>query len=115
MAERIQKGLPVEPERIRDLVHEAKLHKRASKDRKGKQEARNTRKRREARLDREFRKQEEDRQRKEAAAIAVAREVAGILTNKLDEDEITKVNAALDDFRVTRMLRDALAIIEPAK
>ena len=64
---------------------------------------------------RQRRKDEDERQCKEAAAQEIAQRVANILVARLDADEITKVNAALDDFYVTGMLHRALTIIESGK
>ena len=109
VVERLEGGLPAEPDYVRHVVHEAKLREREVKDKKGKREARAARKRQEARLERERREEEDERQRIETAAMAVAREVADILVNKLNEDEIKKVDDALVDINVTEMiLREAI-------
>ncbi len=47
VVERIEKGLPAEPEMIRHLIKDAKYREREAKNRKGKREARDARKRRE--------------------------------------------------------------------
>ena len=107
--ERIQKGWPVEPERIRDLIKEAKVHERKAKNRKGKRQAREARKRRAAREERQRRKEEDERQHIETATIAVARQVADILVNKLSKDEINKVYDALGNFHMSKtMLRETI-------
>jgi len=48
VVERIEKGLPAEPEMVRHLISDAKLHEREAKSRRGKREARDARKRRES-------------------------------------------------------------------
>ena len=109
VVERLESGLPAEPEYIRHVVHDAKLREREAKDKKGKKEARAARKRQKARWAREQRKEEEEHQRKEAAAKATAREVAEILVDKLSKDEIDTVYKALGLWDVTNtMLRAAI-------
>ena len=109
VVERLESGLPAEPEYIRHVVEDAKVREREAKTKKGKREARVTREQRKARLERLRRKEEEERQRIETAAMAVAREVADILVNRLSEDEIKKVDDALVDIDVTFMiLREAI-------
>ncbi len=48
VVERLEGGLPAEPEYVRHVVHEAKLREREAKNRKGKREARGAQKRRES-------------------------------------------------------------------
>ena len=50
------------------------------------------------------REEEDERQRIETAAMAIAREIADILVNKLSEDEIKKVDDALRDHNVTYII-----------
>ncbi len=49
VVERLERGLPAEPEYVRHVVHEAKLREREAKNTKGKREARDAQKRRESR------------------------------------------------------------------
>lgn len=48
VVERLERGLPADPEYIHHVVQEAKIREREAKNRKGKQEARDARKRRES-------------------------------------------------------------------
>ena len=109
IVERIEKGMPAEPEMVRHLIKEAKSIERQAENRKGRRKARAAREHRETRWERERRKREEEHQRKQAAAMVIARQVAGILFNKLNEDEINKVCAALENLDVIKtMLREAI-------
>ena len=109
VVERLEGGLPAEPEYVRHVILDAKIREREAKKKKGKREARAAQKRRETRREREYRKREEERLRREAAAITVARHVANILVAKLSGDETNKVCKALDSLDVTKtMLREAI-------
>ncbi len=101
----LEAGKPINHREVREVVQEAKYQEREAK----KKETHAERKRRKARQ-RELRREKEDEhQRIETAAMAVAREVADILVNKLSEDEIKKVDDALIDINVTYMtLREAI-------
>ncbi len=90
----LEAGKPVNHREVREVVQEAKYQEREAKKWKG--ETRAERKERKAREEHLRRKHE----RIEAAAMAVAREVADILVNKLSDEEITKVEEALMDLNV---------------
>ncbi len=66
VVERLERGLPAEPDYVRMVVQEAKLREREAKNRKGKQEARDARKRRESQP--EEIKNRRERQRAKARA-----------------------------------------------
>ena len=105
----LEAGKPVNHREVRKVVYEAKYQEREAKKKKEQRETRAQREQRKARLERLRRKEEDERQRIETAAMAVAREVADILVNKLSEDEIKKVDDVLIDINITYMiLREAL-------
>jgi hypothetical protein len=90
----LEAGNPVNHREVREVVQEVKHQEREAKKWKG--ETRAERKERKAREEHLRRKHE----RIEAAAMAVAREVADILVNKLSDEEITKVEEALMGLNV---------------
>ncbi len=125
VVERLEGGLPAEPEYVRHVVLEAKLREREAKNRKGKREARDARKRREnppeeiknkrerqrgiARAEKQ-RKKKEKWERLELAANFYCRagEMAGFLRDekKLTQDEAGKI---FRDFNVIyKRLREAI-------
>ena len=115
VVERLERGLPADPEYIQHVVQEAKIREREAKNRKENRETRAERKQRKAREEQwrrkekeERRKKEEERQRIETAEKAVAREVADILVKKLSKDEVDKVYEALGDWNKLWMLRTAI-------
>ena len=109
VVERIEKGLPADPEYVRHVVLDAKIREREAKKSKEKRETRTEREQRKARLERVRREREDELQRIRTAAMGIAREVADILINKLSDEEIDKFEEALIDLDVTFMiLREAI-------
>ena len=90
----LEAGKPVNHREVCEVVQKVKHQEREAKKWKG--ETRAERKERKAREEHLRRKHE----RIETAAMAVAREVADILVNKLSDEEITKVEEALMDLNV---------------
>jgi len=100
----LEAGKSVNHREVREVVQEVKHQEREAKKKKEQRETRAERKQRKAREEQWRRKEKEERQRIETAAMAVAREVADILVNKLSEDEIKKVDDALRDHNVTYII-----------
>ncbi len=100
----LEAGKSVNHREVREVVQAVKHQEREAKKKKEQQETRAERKQRKALEEQWRRKAEEERQRIETAAMAVAREVADILVNKLSEDEIKKVDDALRDDNVTYII-----------
>ena len=97
----LEAGKPVNHREVRNVIEEVKHQEREAKKPR---HTRAERERQKAQLKRERREEEDESQRIETAAMAVAREVADILVNKLSKDEIKKVEDALDDINVTYMI-----------
>ncbi len=100
----LEAGKPVNHREVCVVVQEVKYQEREAKKEKEQRETCAERKQRKAREEQWRRKEKEERQRIETAAMAVAREVADILVNKLSEDEIKKVDDALRDHNVTYII-----------
>jgi hypothetical protein len=100
----LEAGKSVNHREVREVVQAVKHQEREAKKKKEQRETRAERKQRKAREEQWRRKEKEERQRIETAAMAVAREVADILVNKLSEDEIKKVDDALFDRNVTYII-----------
>ena len=93
----LEAGKLVNHREAREVVQEIKHQEREAK----KKETRAEQKQRKAYEEQCRRKEEEERQRIETAAMAVAREVANILVNKLSDEEINKLDDAFIDVNVT--------------
>ncbi len=103
----LEAGKVVNHREVCETVREVKHQEREAK--KKQRLTRAERERRKAYLERLRCQEEDERQRILTAAMAVAREVAVVLVNKLSEDEIKKVDDALIDPNVTYMiLREAI-------
>ncbi len=98
--ERIEKGLPAEPEMVRHLIKEAKFIERQAKNRKGKREARKARENRRGTKEQE--EQAADRQRDLELRVVQqeAQEAAKFLRDRLSAEDFSEFRQAIVDYSV---------------
>lgn len=98
VVERLEKGLPAEPEMIRHLIKDAQIKKQDTKRAKGLRDARKAREKRRSTQEQEEQARKRQRDLELRIVQREAREIAKFLRDRLSAEDFAKFRSAIADY-----------------